>query len=412
MSNNILLSGDNEITIQNLRKKLVLLRACDKINICACTDVIYYLDNNYYDILVLCAKEDDSHQTLKIIDNIKKHYPKTEIILYSEKLEAEYMLDAYDKGIYDFITPDSENYEITMKLINCMRMKTLKNNNDRMKLLLENIGAISTKNGLFQFKYIKEIFNELTENPKIKNGIFVILNLDENVKTKVSTNRLNLLIKKTLRLSDIAATGSGKVYLILENTDLNGAKSVIEKIQDNMGAEFKLHAGVSKIESDDFETINKNASDSLQAAIRNDDLFVCLTEQLNYQNEWLADEDTSIKPSKQYKLFSMAFANKLKHVIEPCFYRFAKTCETKDPDLTINHYCNKIESVFSIKKDNAHSELVIRYDGYTKFIVEIIHKGLDTDENTKVSIPINKITDKDLQKLLKKLKQEFENGHA
>lgn len=409
MANNILLSGDNKNLVDELKKKFVLLREYDKINNCSNKEVKKYLGVSTYDILVLCMNQDAS-QTLKDIDYIKKIYPEIEIILYTDRLEAELMLDAYDRGIYDFITADSENYEITIKLINCMRLKALKANNIRMEILLKNQGILSAKNDLYQYRCIKEVFDEFAQSPKIKNGVFVILKLDDEVKTKVSSNRLNLLIKKVLRATDISATGNGKIYLILENTNTKGAITVIEKLQDGMGKDFKLHAGISPIGIQDFETICKNASDSLQSAIMNDELFYCITD--NSQEEWLSDNEQEIKPAKQYKLFNTAFANKLKHVIEPNFYRYQKEYESKNPNITVNQYSNKVESVFSLKSENAHSELVIRYDGYTKFVIEIIHKGLDTCENSKDFMPINKLTDKELQKLLKKLKQEFENKHA
>ena len=388
MANNILLSGDNKNLVDELKKKFVLLREYDKINNCSNKDVKKYLAASTYDILVLCMNQDAS-QTLKDIDYIKKNYPEIEIILYTDRLEAELMLNAYDKGIYDFITADSENYEITIKLINCMRLKALKSSNTRMEILLKNQGILSAKNDLYQYRYIKEVFDEIARSPKIRNGIFIILKLEDEIKTKVSSNRLNLLVKKLIRTTDIAATGNGKIYLILENTNIKGAKTVVEKIQDGMGKDFKI-----------------------QSAEKNDELLYCITDKYNSQEEWLSDNEQEIKQPKQYKIFNTAFANKLKHVIEPNFYRYQKEYESKNPHITINQYSNKVESVFSLKSNEAHSELVIRYDGYTKFVIEIIHKGLDTCENSKDFLPINKLTDKELQKLLKKLKQEFENKHA
>ncbi len=411
MANNILLSGDNKNLVDELKKKFVLLREYDKINNCSNKDVKKYLGASTYDILVFCMNQDAS-QTLKDIDYIKKNYPEIEIILYTDRLEAELMLNAYDKGIYDFITADSENYEITIKLINCMRLKALKSSNTRMEILLKNQGILSAKNDLYQYRYIKEVFDEIAQSPKIRNGIFIILKLEDEIKTKVSSNRLNLLVKKLIRTTDIAATGNGKIYLILENTNIKGAKTVVEKIQDGMGKDFKIHAGLSEIGIQDFESICKNASDSLQSAEKNDELLYCITDKYNSQEEWLSDNEQEIKQPKQYKIFNTAFTNKLKHVIEPNFYRYQKEYESKNPHITINQYSNKVESVFSLKSNEAHSELVIRYDGYTKFVIEIIHKGLDTCENSKDFLPINKLTDKELQKLLKKLKQEFENKHA
>ena len=66
-----------------------------------------------------------------------------------------------------------------------------------------------------------------------------------------------------------------------------------------------------------------------------------------------------------------------------------------------------MECVFSLKSEKIHSELTIRYNGYTKFKIEISHSGLDSSENSKFDIELNKLTDKELTKILKQLRQEY-----
>ena len=91
----------------------------------------------------------------------------------------------------------------------------------------------------------------------------------------------------------------------------------------------------------------------------------------------------------------------------PQFYRHKKSFETKLTNTTVSQYSNNIESVFSLKNENLHSELVIRYNGYAKFKIEITHSGLDSAENTKMEIPLKELTDKLIISLLKKLKEEY-----
>lgn len=405
MSKNILIIGDNEGIVTGLISKPVLLRENDHILSCQYKDVNNILTKYNNNVIILC-NESDNKQSIKYIENLKKNFPENEIILYSENADSEYILEAFDKGIYDYISPNSEKQEITIKILNCFKYMELKELNNQKELLLENSGIISIKTGLYQFKYIKDVLDELIQQPQTRNGIFVILKLDDEIKTKVSMNRLNILTKKATRKTDIISASADKIYIILQNTTLHGAKTVIEKLQDLMGKEFKLHAGFSKIDFDDYETIIKNATDSLKSAINNDELCSCLTDKYEVEQDWLEAEHTNIKKTKQFKLFNNAFHAKLKDVIEPCFYRCQKNLESKKL-YKINQYCNKIECVFSIKKDDIHSELVIHYDGYTKLNIEIIHYGLDRAENTQYKIPVNKLTDKELTKLLKKLKQEF-----
>ena len=172
-----------------------------------------------------------------------------------------------------------------------------------------------------------------------------------------------------------------------------------------MGEEFKIHAGMSKIGIQSFETLDKITQDSLKSAIQNDEMTVSLSEVTGMQNGWLEDEDQP--RHKDFKLFKVAFTNKMKNVIEPIFFRFQKECETKLTNTQVSQYANNIESVFSLKNETLHSELVIRFNGYVKFKIEINHSGLDSAENTKLEIPLSQLTDKELTKLLKQLKQEY-----
>ena len=97
----------------------------------------------------------------------------------------------------------------------------------------------------------------------------------------------------------------------------------------------------------------------------------------------------------------------MKNIIEPIFFRFQKECETKLTNTQVSQYSNNIESVFSLKNDILHSELILRFNGYAKFKIEITHSGLDSAENSKFEIPLSTLTEKELTKLLKQLKQEY-----
>jgi hypothetical protein len=57
------------------------------------------------------------------------------------------------------------------------------------------------------------------------------------------------------------------------------------------------------------------------------------------------------------------------------------------------------------------SELVIRYNGYAKFYIEINHSGLDTVENFDTEIPLSSMTEKYLTMLLKRLKEEYKESN-
>lgn len=405
-NNNILLISEDENATELILNKLVLLRDNDKITKCNCKETKKALQNSLYCVVLLYADIKEQESIFKTIKTIKETKPDSEIILIPNDINTELILKAYDAGIYDYVPIDAESFDFVIKTINCYKLRTLKNIEQRNEKFLYQQGVIDEKTNLYKCNYLKDIFIDIADDLRIQNGIFSILTLNDKNKTKISTNRLAGIIKTTVRGDDIIATArGGKFYLILPNIDLEGTKKLIQKIQDKMGEEFKIHAGMSKIGIQSFETLDKITQDSLKSAIQNDEMAVSLSEVTGMQNGWLEDEDQP--RHKDFKLFKVAFTNKMKNVIEPLFFRFQKECETKLTNTQVSQYANNIESVFSLKNETLHSELVIRFNGYAKFKIEINHSGLDSAENTKLEIPLSQLTDKELTKLLKQLKQEY-----
>ena len=405
-NNNILLISEDENATELILNKLVLLRDNDKITKCNYKETKKALQNSLYCVVLLYANIKEQELIFKTIKTIKETKPDSEIILIPNDVNTELILKAYDAGIYDYVPIDAESFDFVIKTINCYKLRTLKNIEQRNEKFLYQQGVIDEKTNLYKCNYLKDIFIDIADDLRIQNGIFSILTLNDKNKTKISTNRLAGIIKTTVRGDDIIATArGGKFYLILPNIDLEGTKKLIQKIQDKMGEEFKIHAGMSKIGIQSFETLDKLTQDSLKSAIQNDEMTVSLSEVTGMQNGWLEDEDQP--RHKDFKLFKVAFTNKMKNVIEPIFFRFQKECETKLTNTQVSQYANNIESVFSLKNETLHSELVIRFNGYAKFKIEINHSGLDSAENTKKEFPLSQLTDKELTKLLKQLKQEY-----
>lgn len=407
-TNNILLITDYEDIAKLMLEKLVLLRENDRITVCNSKEAKRMLEKSLFYVVMLHEITEDKEATLKLIKTIKETKSDAEIILLLNDLNSEFILNAYDAGIYDYCLTDSESYEILIKTVNCFKLKSFKEVEKRNEKFLYQLGVMDSKNNLYKYKYLKEIFIDLSEDLQIQNGVFVILTLDEKTKTKISINRLAGAIKSSVRQEDIVAVArGGKYYLILPNIDLEGTKAVIKKIQDKMGAELQIRAGLNKIGIQSFPTLDKNTQDSLISAIQNDEICVSLADNFENKNSWLSEDEEKVE--KSFKLFQFAFTNKLNNVITPVFFRFQKECETKLTNTQVSQYANDIECVFSLKTNELHSELIIRYNGYAKFKIEIKHSGLESAENSKLEIPLNKLTEKELNRLLKQLKDEYKN---
>ena len=408
-NNNILLITDNSDVIKLITEKLVLLRSNDKISVCKPNGIKKVLTNSLYSVIILHQSDSDD-ETLKYISNIKTIKPKSEIILLLNEENPQLVINAYDNGIYDYFYTDSPDYEMLIKSVNCFKKQVSKDINTRNEKFLEQLGVINSKTGLYKSKYLKEIFTDLADNLKIQSGILAIITLDNSVNTKVSSNRLALCIKSGVRGDDIIAEGrSGTYYIILPNVNISGANKLLQKIQTKMGKDFPIRAGLAKIGLETFETIEKNAKDGLVCALQKEQLSICLENNNKPDDNWLDDEgyNNLETEKKDYKLFKKIYDNKMETVITPIFFRYQKELETKLKDCEISQYSNKIESVFCIKNNKHMSELIVRYNGYAKFRLEINHSGLYTPENFEDEIPLKSMNEKYLSSHLKRLKNEF-----
>lgn len=404
MCENILVLSEDEENIKYIKSKLLLLRSSDKVGALPLSKLRKSLETQSYEIVLIDESQYNRETILKAIETVKSFSDCIEVVIINSDETDDFMSQCYDKGAYSYIKIDAQKYEYMMVILNSFKMNSLKEQNSILKAFLSNTSSVIPKNDLITHKALKEAFYTLQQNQKIRNGIFAVLTLEEKTKTKVSLNRLSGILKKFLRETDIIASALGYFYIVFENVDLEGAKSVIEKISEKMGEDFEIRAGLAKIGKKEYESIEKQAKDSLKSAINNEEVCVALGTNVLFDNsEWLSDDGKS----KHYKLFQIAFDKKLKTVIEPSFFRFEKECLTKIPDCTVNQYANRIECNFTLKKDNTRSELLLRHDGFAKIKLKIVHYGLDSTENTDLEINLNTFGERELNKYLKQLKNEF-----
>ena len=407
MSSNIILISENNEINTRLLKKLMLLRAKDCITVFSYADLKQF-QNTERNIFILNTVGIQNSQILKNIKFISHNCANSKIIPIFEKTESKFLLECYDAGIYDYIYLNDESYTITLKLMNCLKLISAEETCEREQEYLAISGAIDVKTGLYNACYIETIYPSLITNKKYQNGVLVMVTLDESVKTKISSNRLALAIKKTIRKSDIAVIDqNGYFYLLLQDITIEDASNIVQKLQDTMTEEFQIKAGIVKTGIQDFEELLKNAKDSLNSAIIHNQQVMSLSD---IEDNWLDEGEPAANNKKQYKLFKKLQENKIKYVIEPTFFKVQKELSKKLNSSSINQYTNPIESSFCIRSNNIQSELTIRFNGNSKVDTIITHSGLYSAENTKNTYLINKFNEKELTKLLKQLKEEFIQG--
>lgn len=406
--NNLLLISNDEELSKNIYEKLVLLRNKDTV-ITLDYDAAVKQIKTIYSNIIIVHEHQIKNKTLNLITDLKDLDKNNErdIILITNSDDQEFILKAYDEGICDHFYKSSKDFEILLKIINCIKNNVKNICYNRNRKLLEQIGVIDDITGLYKYQYAEQIINTELDNSKNSNGIFMALSPEENGKTTFSLHKMTNALKESVRTDDILIQANGvKTYLYLKNTDLHGAAIVLNKIKDIYESDFKIKAGICDVKYKDFIEIEKEALSALGEAMLTKEEFIFYQEKENDTNSWL-DIDETDESVKNFKLFKQSYAKKLERVVVPVFYRLQKAYEEKLFNTKIEQYTEENESVFYLKNENQTSRLKLVYPGFAKIIIYITHEGLNSPENKEITLPLKKVDQKILVSILEAFIKEF-----
>ena len=382
----LLVSDDNDFA-QKLDEKLVFLRKNDEIII---SDYASALDLIGECSVVLVHENSTFEQTLSMIKDLRKK-KEISIILVANSNNENLILESADLGVDDFILANAENFEFVLRIVHNIEFSVLKQLSQGYIKLLKQVNVVDDYSGLFNFDNCQQILKEQ------KNGIFMAISPCD--KMKFSLDEVGFAIKFAIRKNDIAFIGRGSnFYLYLKDADFDGAKNVFDKIN----TKIKISAGVADISGKTLENFEKEAQDALIEAQKTEQKFVVHQTKENTLDEWLADTK-----SGNYKLFRKLFNTKLEKVITPVFYRLQKSYEDKLKNTEIIQFTTDEQCVFELKNKNIKSSLRIIYPGFAKIIVTIKHEGFDSPENSEISLPLDKITQKELVEIVENFIKEY-----
>lgn len=305
--NNILLITDDENLSKVLVKKLIFLRKTDSVIVSNYADAVI----NYKSALpeIILVHEDlDKKNTISLLSELNKIDESISAILLVNSYDGEFILNAYDAGIVDFTSVNSADFELVIRSVNNLKTASLKHSLTRNSRLLTQNGIIDDLTGVYSYKYSKSaVMNEIDYN-LINNGSFVAVEPAEESKTKFSIERFANSVKKSVRARDIVTLGKGtKFYMLLPNTDFNGALSVVSKIKENYGDDFKLKSGITEISGKSFEQMEHEVLSALAECAYSKMDYVFVEDKQETLDEWL-DVDSS--ENKNYKLFRQIFNKK------------------------------------------------------------------------------------------------------
>lgn len=407
-SNIILITNDKNVT-DILKPKLVLLREIDNILTTTYSEAIKNIEKVIPEIVLIhCSNE--KNECLELIRTLKanERTKNTSILLVVDEYEQDFVLSAYDEHITDYITVHADDAEILMRTLWCLKKNAHITTLQKQHGLLERLGAIDKNTGFYTSEFCEKIFeNEFKNLKEIKSeGILILVSASEESKTKLNPLQLAKAIKTSTRNSDVVVHSSAnRFYVLLRETQLKGAFCVWDKIKRALGEQYTINAGISQISEKAFEELkNKLLNALVEAASTNQDLVIVSEDEESPSGDWLEKIGST---QKNFKLFKQAFNKKLEKVITPVFFQMQKLYEEKLFKTQIEQYSNSTLSAFILKGENKLSELKITYPGFSKISIDIIHQGLDSPENKRLTLDLTELDETRLTQILEDFIQEF-----
>lgn len=390
-ANTVVVISNRQELIAQISSKLVLLRNLDKIKSCSIEEAQNMFDGFSPNVLILHC-ENNNPQALNLIKKIKKQelYKNLPILLINENCSRETIIEAFDCGISDVIFMPIIDYELLIRVIWCLQKNEISLSIESQKNFLTNLGVIQSDTGVYTQKYCDDFLkNEIAQTKKYaQRACLLLVSPDKNYAEKDPREFIST-IKKSIRLNDsIVIKDFDKFYVYLQKTKLNGAYSVFERINNNLGENFGANAGVVEIQEQSFEDIIEALDAALEKASENTNSLIVASDfyvqkqdrqiinvekfnkPLEKQEEEVLEQPHYSFTNDDVKLYNQAYQRKLKVVIAPVFKKYENILRIKRQEFAINSYIGT-KSLFSVSSGDVSASFAIEYDNARHVLVRL-----------------------------------------
>lgn len=431
-ANTVVVVSNKQEFLNQISSKLVLLRNLDKVKACSIEEALNLFSGFVPNVVILHCKDNDA-QIINLIKKIKQQeiYKHLSILLINENCSRETIIDAFDAGITDVLFAPIIDYELLIRVIWCLKKNESNISMESLSNFLTDLGIMQSPNGVYAQKYCDDFLkNEISQTKKYsQRACLLLVSPDKKYRELKDSNDFMAVIKKSIRINDsIVIKDEDKFYIYLQKTKLNGAYSVFERINNNLGVDAGANAGVVEIQEQKYEDIVTALEDALEKACENSKSLIVASDFYTNENrstltidkiDKIQKQDSAINndsmPENQancgfdknsIKLFNQAYQRKIKVVIEPVFKKYENILRIKRQEFAINAYTGN-KSLFSVSCGDISASFSLDYDGVERVVIRLTildndHKRLFETETVdftildyhKVALMLSELIDK------------------
>ena len=404
--NNIVIVSDDKSVSDTLKSYLMLLRKFDIVFSCDLLSASETVCQNKPQLIIYYSKNINENCL-----NFIKSVEPAPVFFVTENLDDEKLLEVYELGAADYISISCSQTEFLIKVMMCLRKYSEIKKGIVYGDILKRIGILNKNNEFYSKKYTPAVLKNLLKKYISEKTIVSLMSIapDINDKNKCNLDFLASVLNQNLREDDLIGFGKNCLYVMLPNTNQQGALDVYNKIKKILEASSPISAGVVVINKDiDFNLITKKLDEALDDALS---LKNSVVVQENLSSEvpmnWLDKPD---KKHKTFKLFKKAVMKKLENVIAPIFYQKQQIAEQRLFETRIEQYVNEKKSIFSIKKGDIHSFVEITYPGSVRININIYNNFNENKEPEHKNYELSQINQKVVGDILDKLIRDFQRA--
>ena len=291
------------------------------------------------------------------------------------------------------------DYELLIRVIWCLQKNELNLSIESRQEFLTNLGIVQAQTGVYTQKYCDDFLkNEIALTKKYsQKACILLISPDKKYPNYKSPKEFIEIIKKSIRLNDsIIIKDVDQFYVYLQKTKLNGAYSVFERINTNLGIDSGANAGVVEVQDQNFEDIKDALGAALIKACENSNSLIVASDFYveekkpkinlasskehkkpelspydgNVSNQNSNNEAKSAFDKNSIKLFNQAYMRKLKVVVAPVFKKYENILRIKKQEFAINSYTGN-KSLFSVSSGDVCASVAIEYDGIEHVLIRL-----------------------------------------
>lgn len=411
-SNSILIVGNNKDDIALLRTKLSLLRNIDNIVESTEHDAVAKCRQYMPETIILIDTNNDK-KLINLCSNIKQdeQLKSIPVLFIIKSYDEDFMLSAFDAGMNEYVSFSASDAETLMRVIWCIKKGDFLRDLDQKKSLLSDLGVFNIQLNSYTPNYTENIFSsEINKAIKYNSPLTLMaIGLAKNNTNTIEHETLAKIINKAIRNVDIigmpSTPQSNMFFVILPNTEKQGAYKIFERIQKSLTEGMQVCAGACELEiTDSYATLSFRANQSFDLALSKGYNNIVINN--------IEPTENNLQSKKNFKLFKQIFNKKISTLITPVFEQAKTQLKLRYPEpIAIEHFTTQGKCYFSIKDTPNNNEAVLKISdlGLSKVSIDTFYTKQGSQSNQRDTFDIQEIDKTKLLEFIETITKEFDN---